>query len=205
MAGNNPTPAGGSQTLFPRAASSVSFPSETNCIGRQKSREKGVPVAGSVPYFPQRRHQSRALGRGTALNSGRAAPKPQGTGTGTPTWDGLSAACPTPNSQQQQPERLFPNTEQGHEDRQNLLPYVVKKSSSISCSSPQAFFIWGVRVSGFWYLHSSFSGTSYRCGLNENMFGFRRDPSCGMGRKNLSIIFSKVRQLPLPSGGGFGG
>lgn len=25
-----------------------------------------------------------------------------------------------------------------------------------------------------------------------------------MGRKNLSIIFSKVRQLPLPSGGGLG-
>lgn len=59
-------------------------------------------------------------------------------------------------------------------------------------------------MSGFWYLHSSFSGTSYRCGLNENMFGFRRDPTCGMDRKNLSIIFSKVRQLPLPSGGGLG-
>lgn len=96
-------------------------------------------------------------------------------------------------------------TQNSHEDRQNLSPYIVKKSSSISCSSPQACFMWGVRVSGFWYLHSSFSGTSYRCGLNENMFGFRRDPSRGMGRKNLSIIFSRVRQLPLPSGGGFGG
>lgn len=98
---HNPTPAGGSQTLFPRAASGVSFPSETNCIGRQKSGEKGAPVAGSAPCFPQRRHQSRALGRGAALNSGRAAPKPQGTGTGTPTWDGLSAACPTSSSHQQ--------------------------------------------------------------------------------------------------------
>lgn len=57
-------------------------------------------------------------------------------------------------------------------------------------------------MSGFCYLHSSFSGTSYRCGLNENMFGFRWDPTRGMGRKNLGIIFCKVKQLPLPSGGG---
>lgn len=100
---NNPTPAGDSQTLLPWAASGVSFPSETNCFGRQKSGDKGVPVAGSVPHFPQRRHQppSRALSRGAALNSDRAAPKPQGTGTGTPTWDRLSASCPTPNSHQQ--------------------------------------------------------------------------------------------------------
>lgn len=110
---------------------------------------------------------------GAALNSDRAAAKHQGTGI--PTWDGVYAACPTLSFHQQQTGRLFPNTAQSHEQRQNLLPYVVKKSSSISCFSPQGIFIWGVRVSGFWYLHFSFSRTSHRCGLNENMFGFRRD------------------------------
>lgn len=82
---------------------------------------------------------------------------------------------------------------------------LLKKAAASPAPPHKLVSFGGVRVSGFWYLHSSFSGTSYRCGLNENMFGFRRDPSRGMGRKNLSIIFSRVRQLPLPSGGGFGG
>lgn len=108
---NNPTLAGGSQTLFP-AASGVSFSSEINCIGRWKSGEKGVPVAGGVSYFPQRRHQppNRALSRRAALNSERAAPKPQGQAQALQPGMGsvLLVLHPSLTSNRL---RLFPNTE----------------------------------------------------------------------------------------------
>lgn len=173
-----------------------------------RNLEKGVPVAGDVPHFPQRRLQPPrgALGRGAALNFYRAAPKPQGTAQALQPGMGslLPVLHPTLTSSSLEGSS---QTQNSHEDREkNLLLYVVKKtSSSISCSSPKAFFLWGVRVSGSRYLHPSFSGTSYRCRLNGNMFAFRRDPTSGTGRKNLSIIFSEGRQLPLPPVRCFGG
>lgn len=140
---NNPTPAGSSQILFPCTASGVSFPSDTNCNGKQKSGEKGVPVAGDVPYFPQRRLQPPrgAFGRGVDLNSDRAAPKPQGTCSGTPTGMGslLPVLHPT----------LTSSSLEGSSKTQNRVMRTGRSSclmllkSSISCSSHKLFSFMG--------------------------------------------------------------
>lgn len=84
-----------------------------------KSGEKGAPVAGGVPYYPQKRHpsSSRALGRGMQLSI-------------------LTEQLPSTK------EQALPNTAQSHEHRQNLLPYVVKKAAA-SPASPHKVFSFG--------------------------------------------------------------
>ena len=132
-------------------------------------REKGVPLGVSVPLFPPdtgqdlnfnlERHQLPS-GSMCFWAGGQLLKKSDGGFTqqllspkekvqALQMWEGLSAACPTPHLHQQQTGRLFSNTELSCENKQTPLSYVVKKRSSISCSSPQAFFVWGVGVSGF--------------------------------------------------------
>lgn len=120
-----------------------------------RSGEKGVPVAGSVPHFPHRSHQppSRALGRGAALNSDRAAPKPQGTGTGTLTWDGLSCCLSYTQLSPAIAWKALPRhrTESRGQTEPSCLMLLKK---AVPAPPHKLFSFGGVRVSSFWYLHS---------------------------------------------------
>lgn len=153
--------------------------------------EKGVPLDGIVPLFPQR-YWSRPsfsfgmaplsqqsyvlLGRGAAVEVWwkfyPTATEPPGKGAGTPNVGRvvccLSYTTPSPATDW----RLFSNTEQSCGDKQTLLSYVIKKRSSISCSFLQVFFVWELGVSASRICTFPSQVSSYRCRLNEEHFWF---------------------------------
>lgn len=130
-----------------------------------RNREKGVPVAGDVPHFPQRRLQlSRgALGRGAALNFYRAAPKPQGTAQALQPGMGslLPVLHPTLTSSSLEGSAQTQNRVMRTERRTSCL-MLLKKQAAASLVPPQKLFSfggWGCQAPGICTLHSQVPAT----------------------------------------------